>query len=108
MEMSFQFTWFNVATLVLIGLTAWVISARLRGRLESNWPLLYYALVVVYWQVFPGGLNSYWIFAGVVSAALLRFEFLGGVILTFVRVVEFCFFGYIFWRALTLLLLWPW
>ena len=106
--MFFQFTLFNVCTLVLIGLTIAVIAARLRGLLESNWPLCYYALVIIYWQVFPGGLDPHWVFVGLVSAALLRFEFLGGVILTLVRVLEFCFFGYIIWRALSLLLLWPW
>jgi len=106
--MLFTFTLFNVCTLVLIGLTISVIVARLRGLLESNWPLGYYALVIIYWQVFPGGLDPHWVFVGLVSAALLRFEFLGGVILTLVRVLEFCFFGYIIWRALSLLLLWPW
>ena len=106
--MFFRVTLFNVCTLVLIGLTSAVLAARLRGLLESNWPLGYYALVIIYWQVFPGGLDPYWVFVGLVSATLLRFEFLGGVILTLVRVLEFCFFGYIIWRALSLLLLWPW
>jgi hypothetical protein len=53
-------------------------------------------------------LDPYWVFVGLVSGTLLRFEFLGGVILTLVRVLEFCFLGYIIWRALSLLLLWPW
>jgi len=106
--MYFKFTQFSICTLILIGLTIWVIVARIRGRLESNWPLVYYALILVYWKAFEGGLSPYWIYVGLVSAVLLRFEFLGGVVLTFVRVMEFMFLGYVIVRGLQLIFLWPW
>jgi riboflavin transporter FmnP len=106
--MYFQVTPFNLITLILLGLTVWVIVARTRGMLESNWPLVYYLLVLVYWKVFEGGLSPYWVYAGLVSAVLLRFEFMGGIVLTFVRVIEYIFLGYVIVRGLQLIFLWPW
>jgi hypothetical protein len=106
--MHFKITLFSVCTLLLIGLTIWVIVTRLRGRLESNWPLVYYALVLVHWKVFADGFSPYWLYAGLVSAVLLRFEFMGGPVLTFVRVGELSFLGYVIVRALQLIYLWPW
>jgi hypothetical protein len=106
--MDFILTWFNIFTLALMGATIWVMAARIRGRLESNWPLFYYVGVIAYYQSFPRGLDPYWVFVGLVCGTLLRFEFMGGVILTLVRVVEFFFFCYVLWRAVQLLLGWAW
>ena len=106
--MYFKVTLFNVITLILIGLTVWVIVTRTRGKLESNWPLVYYLLVLVYWKAFEGGLNFYCVYAGLASAVFLRFEFMGGIVLTFVRVIEYFFLGYVIVRGLQLIFLWPW
>jgi hypothetical protein len=106
--MYFKITLFNVITLLLMGLTVWVIVARTRGKVESNWPLVYYLLVLVYWKVFEGGLNFYWVYTGLAAAVFLRFEFMGGVVLTFVRLIEYCFLAYMIVRGLQLVLLWPW
>ena len=106
--MHFQVTLFSVITMILMGLTVWVIVTRTRGKHESNWPLVYYALVLIYWKAFAGGLNVYWVYAGVVSAVFLRFEFMGGAVLTFVRMVEYFFLVYVIVRGLQLIFLWPW
>jgi hypothetical protein len=106
--MHFQVTLFTVITLIVIGLTVWVIVARSRGKLESNCPLVYYLLVLVYWKVFEGGLNFYWVYTGLASAVVLRFEFLGGPVLTFVRLIEYVFLVYVIVRGLQLIFLWPW
>ncbi len=91
--MFFRFTLFNDLTLVLMALTIWVGVARFAARLESNWFLIYYALLVAYWKVFEGSLNTYWVLAGVACGLLLRFEFLGGPVLKAVRAVELVVFG---------------
>ncbi len=101
--MYFRWTPFSFATLALIAITAWMMTARARGGVESNWPLLYYAAVVAYGVAFPGTLITYWILIGSGAALLLRFEFLGGAALTFIRVMEFFFFGYVLWSAQELL-----
>ena len=106
--MYFKVTLFNVITLLLMGLTVWVIVTRARGKVENNWPLVYYLLVLVYWKVFEGGLHFYWVYTGLAAAVFLRFEFMGGVVLTFVRLIEYCFLVYMIVRGLQLVLLWPW
>ena len=106
--MYFRWTLFNGCTLLLMALTIPVAVARLRGVLESNWPLLYYAALLAYWKAFEGGLSTYAVLLGVACGVLLRFEFLGGVPLTFVRVLEYFFFAYVLWRGLTLVLMLPW
>jgi len=104
--MYFRFTLFNSLTLALMGLTVSMAAVRLFTRPDSSWPLIYYVLVVAYWKAFEGGLNTYWVLTGIVCALLLRFEFMGGLVLKLVRVVEFAFFGYVLWRSLGLILGW--
>jgi len=104
--MYFRFTMFNDLTLGLMALTIWVAVARFTARTESNWPLAYYALLVAYWKVFEGGLNGYWVLAGVACGLLLRFEFLGSIPLKIVRGAELAVFAYVLWRCAGLILLW--
>ncbi len=106
--MYFRLTLFNAVTLFLLALTIFVAIARFRSRPENTWFLLYYVLVLAYWRAFTGSLSMYGVAAGVACGIALKFEFLGGAFLTFVRVVELFFFGYVVWRCLALLLMWPW
>lgn len=78
----------NITTAVVAGLTVWMLIARLRGVIESNWPVAYYLGLVVYSVVFPGYLDPAWVYSGVVCGLLLRFEFMGGIFLTLMRLVE--------------------
>lgn len=104
--MYFRFTLFNNLTLALMGLTVWMAAGRLASRADSNWPLLYYLLVLAYWKAFEGGLNTYWVLTGVACGLLLRFEFLGGAVAKLVRAVEYAFFAYVLWRGVGLILGW--
>jgi hypothetical protein len=106
--MYFRFTLFNSATLGLMLLTAGMIWARFRFRLESTWPLLYYVPIALYGLTFRDSLSGPWVIGGMVCAALLRFEFMGGFVLQGVRALEMLFFAYLLWRCTVLLLLWPW
>ncbi len=78
----------NVTTGVMVILTVWTVVTRFRFRSDANWPLLYYLFVVIYHQWSPGKLNPWVIYVGVIGALLLRFEFMGGAFLKFIRVVE--------------------
>jgi hypothetical protein len=100
--MHIQFTTFGVLTTVLMGLTVWLVVSRFTKTLESNWPLVYYLGVVIYSKVFEGVLEPYWVFVGVVSALFLRFEFMGGFFLKFVRSVEAVVLVYFLWRGLSM------
>ena len=98
------FTLFRNITLLVMTATIWVAYARFHSRLDSTWPLLYYTVLMLYWRNVDGSFDSYWMYVGLISALLLRFEFLGGLPLKFIRAAEVVFFGYIVWRFLGLLL----
>ena len=105
--MYFRFTLFNVITLGVMALTAWVAVKRFAWRLESNWPLAYYALLVVYMHSFEGSLDKYWVFSGIICALFLRFEFLPRPLVIIVRALEIIVFAYVLWRGAVLaFLLW--
>lgn len=106
--MYFRFTLFNSLTLAVIALTIGMIYVRFRYALDATWPLLYYVLLIAYSEAFYASLNSHWLFGGIVCGLLLRFEFMGGIVVKGVRVAELAVFGYVIWRCLQLLLLWPW
>lgn len=76
--MPLRFTLFNAITLLIMGLALATGVAFARRKLNSNWPFLYYLLVVAYWKVFEGALNGVWVFAGVGCGVLLRFDVPGG------------------------------
>ena len=73
---------------VIIALTLWVMRARFTSRIDTPWPMVYYALLVIFVRANEGEFNNYVIFAGVVCALFLRFEFMAGVILKAFRVGE--------------------
>ena len=96
-----RFGAFNITTGVLAAVTVWVLSARLRGVVESNWPIFYYIGVIFYGMVFPDILDPAWVYAGVVSSLLLRFEFMGGVFLKIIRIIDIIVLTYLAYIAFT-------
>lgn len=102
--MYIALTTFNVVTAIMVGLTVWLAFWRYNKPLESNWPLFYYLALVIYSKAFAGALDPYWVFTGVVSALLLRFEFMGGAFLKFVQGVEYVVLAYFAWRGCMLIL----
>ncbi len=99
---DFRFTLFNNITLLVLALTVYVAIWRFRGNLLSNWPLVYYAIVIAYTVAFTGGLHPAWVAAGSVSAVFLRVTMFP----TFARVAELAALVYIAWRSIGLILLW--
>lgn len=83
----------NLFTLAMIGLTLVMIQQRWVGNYDSNRPLLFYMLAVLYVRANEGHFNNYVIFIAIVAALFLRFEFLGGWLLRTVRLVEFVCLG---------------
>ena len=102
----YYFTLFNLITLALMGLTVWLGVSRQITKLESNWPLFYYPFLVGYLKVFEGSLDPYMVFVGLVSALFLRFEFMGGWFLKFVRGTELFILAYVIYRGFALIMMW--
>jgi hypothetical protein len=80
---------------VVIGLTIWLMRARFTQPTEISWPLFYYLFLVIFARANEGELNNYWIFAGVLCALFLRYEFMGGFILKLFRAGEFAVHLYV-------------
>ncbi len=89
----------NLATIALAGLTVWLMLARSSSKLESNWPLFYYLCLVAHLKAFEDGLDPYWVYAGVVTALFLRFEFTGGWVLRLLRAAETVVLSYVLIRC---------
>ncbi|MCL4795569.1 MAG: hypothetical protein KJZ84_13475 [Bryobacteraceae bacterium] len=91
-------------TFALAVATVWLAINRFGLKLENNWPLVYYGLLVVFLHMYPLVLNPYVIYVAVVSGLLLRFEFLNDRIILFVRIVEMLCFAVIGWGLFQFLL----
>jgi hypothetical protein len=96
-------TSFLLLTFILVVLTIWMVIGRFTRSLESNWPLVYYLVVVAHLKAFDGGLNPYLVYVAVVCGLFLRFEFMGGAILKGFRALELGTLTYIAWRSFSLI-----
>jgi hypothetical protein len=98
----YPFTLFNGITVFVLALVPILIWGRFRGPLAANWPLVCYAIIAGYAAGFSGGLNRYWVAAGVACAVAIRVGFYARQ----VRWVEAIPLGYVAWRCVGLLLMW--
>jgi len=98
----YPFTLFNAITAPVLALTLILVWRRFRGALAANWPLACYAAMAAYTLGFSGGLNPYWVTAGVACGVAIRFGFYPMV----VRWVEAIPLAYVAWRCVGLLLMW--
>jgi hypothetical protein len=87
-----------LATFIVAAATVWLAVARPRMRLDNSWPLLYYLCVVLYLNSIDLVLNSYVVYLAVISALLLRFEFMNARLIWFVRTLELLALAHIAWR----------
>ena len=74
--------------LFIIGITLWLMRARFTSRIDTPWPMAYYFLLVLFIRSFEGEFNNYVIFAAIVCALFMRYEFMGGFILRLFRTGE--------------------
>ncbi len=91
---------YAIATLVLAGLTVGVLRLRFQWKLESNWPLVYYAGLLVYRERYPGILEPNCVYAAVVSGLLLRFEFVAPWLARVLLAIEGLALLYVLWALI--------
>ena len=99
----FDLTVANLVVWTFIGLTLYTMRRRWVGDFESNWALVYYLVLVLFIRTLEGEFNNFIVFAAIVSALFLRFEFLGGWFLRFFRLTEFVCLCYVLLECLSLL-----
>ena len=88
-------TYSDFIPLFMIALTIWVMRTRFSSPIDTPWPLLYYLGLVLFVRSNEGEFNNYWIFAGVVCALFLRYEFMAGVVLKAIRTGELAVHVYV-------------
>lgn len=99
--MGFRATNFTITTLLLVAFTVFIAGVRNKKSLESNWPLLYWALVLVFTLVRTEETFDYrLVLLGLGVALLLRFEFMNEFLVKTARVIEMAMFAYICLRGL--------
>ena len=102
--MSPRFSDIDLLALVACGITVWLFAIRGRLPQESNWPPVYYLGMLFYQKTGVQFLEASFIYAGVVCAMVIRFEFMSqGFVKTF-RFIESICFVYIIWRCLDFVL----
>jgi hypothetical protein len=95
---------FWISTCLLIAMTVGIIYFRYSTTmLESNWPLVYYAFVVLHLQLYPEGLSQQVVFAAILAAMFIRFEFLAGWFLKTVQMIEYVLLLLIVYRLFLLI-----
>lgn len=76
----------NLTTLLVAALAIIAVLLLLRKKYESNLPLFFYFVAVIFSNVTDRDVNPYLLYTGLIFALLLRFEFMNQ---GFARVVAF-------------------
>jgi hypothetical protein len=74
----------NMTAILVVCLALVSIVVLLRKRYESNLPLLFYFVAVVFANLFGRPVNPFIMYGGLSFALLLRFEFMGGAVMKIV------------------------
>jgi hypothetical protein len=99
--MGFRATNFTITTLLLVAFTVFIAGVRNKKSLDSNWPLIYWGLVLVFTLVRPEDSFDYrLVMLGLAMALLLRFEFMNEFFVKTTRVIEMVLFVYVVIRGL--------
>jgi hypothetical protein len=82
--MAFNATSLNVTELLVVVLAVVSTWMVVRKRYSSNLPLLFYFVLIMFGNMSDREVNPYLLFAGLLLAMFLRFEFMGGGIVKLV------------------------
>jgi len=74
--MDFQGTPLNMTTLLVCSIAVIALIFIWRKRYESNLPLMFYFVAVIFSNLSDRAVNPYLLYTGLLFALLLRFEFL--------------------------------
>lgn len=80
----------NLSTLLVAALAILAVFFLLRKKYDSNLPLFFYFVAVIFSSVTDRDVNPYLLYSGLAFALLLRFEFMNQ---GFARVVAFFTMG---------------
>jgi hypothetical protein len=93
--MHLRLTDFGILTMALVAVTVWMAAVRSKLPNESNWPLVYWSLMVAYLRWSEDIMNPYVIYLGLIIALFVRFEFLASGLIRILSVLEWICWGYV-------------
>jgi len=73
---DFEATSLNISTLLVVSLAIVAMVLLMRKRYDSNLPLLFYFVALIFTNVTERSVNPYLMVVGLAFALLLRFEFM--------------------------------
>lgn len=97
--MDFQGTPLNMTTILVAAVAIIAVITLLRKRYDSNLPLLFYFICVLFVNFSDRDLNPILLYTGLGFALLLRFEFLNrgfSKIIAFFATASMCLIIYVF------------
>jgi hypothetical protein len=89
----------NMTTLLVVALAVLSIVFVLKKRYDSNLPLLFYFIAVMFTNMTDRGINPFLLYTGLAFALLLRFEFMNpgfAKIISFFATSSLCVIVYVF------------
>ena len=93
--MHLRLTDFGILTMALVVVTIWMAGVRSKLPNESNWPLVYWGLMIAYLRWSEDIMNPYVIYVGLLIALFIRFEFMAQGFIRVLYVVEWLCWGYV-------------
>ena len=98
--MSFNATNHSVIIVLLMALTLFTAGVRMQKPVDHNWPLIYWIIMMLVSFRYPDEtFDPRIILIGAGVGLLLRFEFLGRIVVNFLRFVEVCVWAYIIYMG---------
>lgn len=88
--MGFQATPYTITTALMVAFALFVIYIRSKNWLDSNVPLFFYVLMIMYMRAVDGIVPMWLMLGGLGMTLLLRFEFMNPFLTKSVKFLEFC------------------
>ena len=104
--MGFTADVFSVTTLLLVFFALFVIYIRVKNWLDSNVPIIYYVVMIIYVKSIENQHLPLWlILVGFALAGMLRFEFMNPTFTKIIKALEMLTLAAIIYQSLTMILL---
>ena len=104
--MGFTADVFSVTTLLLVVFALFVIYIRIKNWLDSNVPIIYYVVMVIYVRSIDNPQLPLWVvLVGFALGGILRFEFMNPIFTKIIKTLEVMTLAAIIYLSLKMILL---
>jgi len=103
--MGFTADVFAVTTLLMVAFALFVVYIRVKNWLDSNVPIIYYVLMIIYVRSIDNPRLPLWVvLVGFALVGLLRFEFMNPVFTKIIKALELATLAVIVYLSLAMIL----